>query len=333
LSIQSQPRVGDVRALATSAILGSVMGLAIGGAYLAGGLAHAPQTQQTQVAQAGSAALVAPSAAPAPFAVPATLNEQDGAKLIKVDAPILRAPEKLGLGPLSVLKSVAQPFKLHGALDQSRELECLTQAVYSEARGESPAGQAAVAQVILNRVRHPAFPKSVCGVVYQGCQFSFACNGGGRRHAEGAAWDRARQVATRAMDGYVMADVGTATHFHASRLGSTWSGGLRKVAQIGAHIFYRFAGSRGGAGMFSNDAPARAVYASLGPLPAGSGGKILTAVEHAAHAVGDGVRGAFSPSKVVLPTPVSKAIKTADKADDAPPAPTAVADVAPAPAS
>jgi hypothetical protein len=258
---------------------------------------------------------------------------QDDARLIKVDAPMLRAPEKLGITSLSVLKSVAQPFKLHAALDQSRELECLTQAVYSEARGESPAGQAAVAQVILNRVRHPAFPKSVCGVVYQGCQFSFACNGGRHKHAEGASWDRARKVAMRAMDGYVMADVGTATHFHASRLGSAWSGGLRKVAQIGAHIFYRFSGAKGGAGMFSNDAPSHAVYASLGPLPAGSGGKLLNAVEHAAQAVGDGVRGAFRPSKVVLPTPVSKVVATADRSDTAAPTAPKGAEEAPAPAS
>ena len=107
-------------------------------------------------------------------------------------------------------------FQLSGALDQSRELECLTQAVYFEARGETPAGQAAVAQVVLNRVRHPAFPKSVCAVVFQGagrhgCQFSFACDGSTQRGREAGAWRRAQTIASRALDGFVMAEVGRAS--------------------------------------------------------------------------------------------------------------------------
>ena len=81
----------------------------------------------------------------------------------------------------------AGPFQIGNALQSSRELECLADAVYYEARGETPSGQAAVAQVVMNRVRHPAFPKSICGVVFQGaynrtgCQFSFACDGSMRR--------------------------------------------------------------------------------------------------------------------------------------------------------
>ncbi|WP_293473626.1 cell wall hydrolase, partial [Phenylobacterium sp.] len=99
------------------------------------------------------------------------------------------------------------------------DLECLTQAVYYEARGESSRGQYAVAQVVMNRVKHPAFPKSVCAVVFQGaghrgCQFSFACDGSMRRGREGQAWDRARAVATRALAGAALADIGSATHFH-----------------------------------------------------------------------------------------------------------------------
>lgn len=131
-----------------------------------------------------------------------------------------------------------------------RDLECLTAAVYYEARGESSAGQAAVAQVILNRVRDPRFPKSVCSVVYQGaggrgCQFSFACDGVIDRAGGGAAWTRARYVATRALSGFVMAEVGNATHFHATRVSPGWGSGLRQVARIGLHVFYR--PSRGGA--------------------------------------------------------------------------------------
>src|SRR5262249_50934740 len=113
----------------------------------------------------------------------------------------------------------ARPFRMPGALEASRDLDCLTQAVYFEARGEGPGGMQAVAQVVLNRVRHPAFPKTVCGVVFQGsggsgCQFSFACDGSVNRAPEAGAWRRARDVAAKALSGHVMAEVGNATHFH-----------------------------------------------------------------------------------------------------------------------
>jgi spore germination cell wall hydrolase CwlJ-like protein len=143
----------------------------------------------------------------------------------------------------------ARPFHA-SALDQARQLDCLTQAVYYEARGEVPAGQAAVAQVVLNRVRHPAFPKSVCAVVYQGaedghgCQFSFACDGSTEEPREPSAWRRAQKIASRAMSGYVMAQVGNATHFHVIGITASWDGML-KVAEVGAHVFYRFGGAHG----------------------------------------------------------------------------------------
>ena len=125
------------------------------------------------------------------------------------------------------------------AAPSARALDCLAAAVYYEARGEPLAGQAAVAQVVLNRARRPSFPKSVCGVVYQGaggrdCQFSFACNGAMRRPREWAAWTRARDVAARALDGYVMAAIGQATSFHAARLG----GGEGRVVRVGGHVFF-----------------------------------------------------------------------------------------------
>ena len=123
-----------------------------------------------------------------------------------------------------------------------RTLTCLTQAVYYEARGESVQGQAAVAQVVLNRTRHPAFPASVCGVVFQGvargsCQFSFACDGAMQQGRDDAAWARARLVAQRALQGYVMVAVGQATNFHATRLGQAYDGQLARVARVGGHIF------------------------------------------------------------------------------------------------
>ncbi len=138
----------------------------------------------------------------------------------------------------------AQPFRFSGALDASRDLDCLTQAVYWEARGEGVSGMQAVAQVVLNRVRHPAFPKTVCGVVFQGaadgdCQFSFACEPRQTAAADDA-WDRARTIAARALSGHVMSEVGSATHFHATRVAPSWGDTMLKVAQIGSHIFYRF---------------------------------------------------------------------------------------------
>ncbi len=138
-------------------------------------------------------------------------------------------------------------FAAIGALDGARDLDCLTQAVYYEARGETPTGQAAVAQVVLNRVRHPAFPKTICAVVFQGagkrktdCQFSFVCDGSMRANRDEEAWGKAQRVAARALSGVTVADIGGATHFHASRLDTQWGDGLIRVAQVGLHIFYKF---------------------------------------------------------------------------------------------
>ena len=121
------------------------------------------------------------------------------------------------------------------ALDQSRDLECLTQAVYYEARGEGRDGMKAVAQVVLNRARHPAFPKTVCAVVYQGanrgsgCQFSFTCNGAMRGAVNRSAWNRAREVATKALSGQVFSAVGNATPFHTTAVSASWSKHLIRV--------------------------------------------------------------------------------------------------------
>lgn len=125
------------------------------------------------------------------------------------------------------------------------DLECLTEAVYYEARGESARGQYAVAQVVMNRVKHPAFPKTVCAVVFQGaghrgCQFSFACDGSMRRGHEAEAWQRARRVATRALAGAALADIGSATHFHTTAVAPIWAPQMLRVSQVGMHVFYRF---------------------------------------------------------------------------------------------
>ena len=140
--------------------------------------------------------------------------------------------------------AAAMNFKAHSQSDS----DCLTQAVYYEARGEGTDGMRAVAQVILNRVRHPAYPHSICGVVYQGvaqhtsCQFSFACNGAMTGPVEAWAWRRARDVANAALGGYVMRSVGTATGFHVATIRPVWAGTMDQVAQIGNHVFYQFRG-------------------------------------------------------------------------------------------
>jgi spore germination cell wall hydrolase CwlJ-like protein len=129
-----------------------------------------------------------------------------------------------------------------------RSVDCLTAAVYYEAAHEPTDGQRAVAQVVLNRVRHPHYPKSVCGVVFQGhqrttgCQFTFTCDGSLRRTPAGHLWDRAKKVAQEALAGYVHRSVGWATHYHANYVFPYWAPSLAKVAQIGAHIFYRWDG-------------------------------------------------------------------------------------------
>ena len=129
-------------------------------------------------------------------------------------------------------------------------LLCLTQAVYYEAGFEPLAGRQAVAQVVLNRAMHPAFPKSVCGVVYQGvnrrvCQFSFTCDGSLNRRPNPAAWAESEAVARAALNGRVETSVGYSTHYHANYVSPYWAPKLVKIARIGAHIFYRWPGGWG----------------------------------------------------------------------------------------
>ena len=163
----------------------------------------------------------------------------DQAKLINAALPFARGPV-----------NAARPFAMTGDnLDQRRALLCLTQAVYYEAGFEPVEGRRAVAQVVLNRLRHPAFPKSVCGVVYQSngrvCQFTFVCDGALYRQPARDAWLRAEEIARAALSGFVDTTVGEATHYHADYVAPRWAPLLGKVAQIGQHIFYRWPGAWG----------------------------------------------------------------------------------------
>jgi spore germination cell wall hydrolase CwlJ-like protein len=146
----------------------------------------------------------------------------------------------------------AEPFVLKASgPERDRAVLCLTQAVYYEAALEPLEGQQAVAQTVLNRVRHPDFPKSVCGVVYQGselpisCQFSFTCDGSLARPPIEPYWSRAKDVALAALAGFVAQDVGSATHYHADYVFPRWGPQMVKIVQLGAHIFYRFPGPAG----------------------------------------------------------------------------------------
>jgi spore germination cell wall hydrolase CwlJ-like protein len=146
----------------------------------------------------------------------------------------------------------AQPFFLRASgPERERAVLCMTQAIYYEAALEPTEGQQAVAQTVLNRVRHPDFPKSVCGVVYEGsqlpigCQFSFTCDGSLARPPIEPYWSRAKLVAEAALDGYVATDVGSATHYHADYVFPRWGPQMVKIVQLGAHIFYRFPGPAG----------------------------------------------------------------------------------------
>jgi len=126
------------------------------------------------------------------------------------------------------------------------EQKCLANGIYFEARGESVRGQAAVAQVILNRVRNPAYPNSICGVVYQNdswfnrCQFSFACDGRKKRIDNPVAYKTAQDIAMAVTAGKIfIPEVGSSTHYYAQYVHPGWARTMQKMTKIGLHIFYR----------------------------------------------------------------------------------------------
>jgi len=156
------------------------------------------------------------------------------------------------LRPATALPEPVKPFYLKaGSADRAQALKCLTQAVYYEAATEPLSGQQAVAQTVINRLRHPGYPKSICGVVFEGamrstgCQFTFTCDGSLARAPVPSLWKRAQGVAKAALNGFVDKRVGTATHYHADYVTPYWAPTLLKIAQVGAHIFYRWTGPEG----------------------------------------------------------------------------------------
>jgi len=131
----------------------------------------------------------------------------------------------------------------------SSEKRCLAEAVYFEARSEPVEGQAAVAQVVLNRVSSGLYPPSICGVVYQGrhhymgCQFSFACEGKSLRITEPESWSTAVRVADEVLAGQTyLSQVGRSTHYHADYVRPYWAHTLLRMEKIGHHVFYKLKG-------------------------------------------------------------------------------------------
>jgi len=190
---------------------------------------------------------LANAAPPAP--PPLILKQVAPEQALKLNAEI---PVSSGPNPS------ATPFVFKGnAAAKAQALNCLASAIYYEAGNQDEDGERAVAQVVLNRVRHPAFPATVCGVVYQGstkatgCQFTFTCDGSLNRQPDADGWKRALRVAEEALSGSVYGPVGWATHYHADYVMPYWASTMVKNAVIGAHLFYRWAGAWGQPAVFT----------------------------------------------------------------------------------
>ncbi|SFZ86079.1 Cell wall hydrolase CwlJ, involved in spore germination [Devosia enhydra] len=128
-----------------------------------------------------------------------------------------------------------------------KELWCLATAIYFEARGEAYRGQIGVAQVVLNRVKHSLYPSTICSVVFQNqhmrnaCQFSFACDGIPEKVTDQKSWKQAEEIARGTVKGDLyLAEVGAATHYHATYVKPRWAPRMQKLTQIGLHVFYQF---------------------------------------------------------------------------------------------
>lgn len=192
---------------------------------------------------------------------PGSVGFDDATAAPLVDTAQLR--EEAFVGPAA--KSYA--FRGVTALDRTRAHYCLTAAVYYEAASESDDGMRGVAQVVLNRVRHPSFPNTVCGVVFQGsqragvCQFTFSCDGAMARAPSRDGWARASRIAAAALAGQAFPPVGLATHYHTQAIWPRWGKSLVMTNIVGAHIFHRWRGRWGMPDAF------RVPYGGREPVP------------------------------------------------------------------
>ena len=206
-----------------------------------------------------------------------SLEPQDYKPLLPEVAKIENDKLPFSTAPLERALPLVLPAGESIFIGRRNATDCLTSAIYYEAGNEVSQGKRAVAQVILNRVRHPAYPKSICGVVYQGserktgCQFTFTCDGSLARRPERDRWEQARMIAIGAISGAVEPSVGMATHYHANYVLPYWASSLDKISQIGTHIFYRWKGAWGRRRAFSQavqlDGEAIALTSTLEILP------------------------------------------------------------------
>ncbi len=186
--------------------------------------------------------LAAPEPAPPELAVDEGVLDAPASRLHLAALP----PAQTSLTPKSPARAQSHYADLIPEANQYREMRCLAEAIYFEARSEPEEGQAAVAQVVLNRVRHENYPDSVCGVVYQNsrrflaCQFTFACEGRSLRITEAEPWRVAVQIATDVVAGKIyLSDVGASTHYHADYVRPHWARRLKRMETIGRHTFYK----------------------------------------------------------------------------------------------
>ncbi|WP_245841572.1 cell wall hydrolase [Sphingomonas lenta] len=228
----------------------------------------------------------APAVRPVPRAVatpqrvvpPAEIPPVEPTRFVEIapeDARAINATVPFSAAP----NPAARPFSFAGSTeDLARATDCLAAAVIYEAGDDAP-GERAVAQVIINRLRHPAFPKTICGVVFQGqerstgCQFTFTCDGAlNRWRPTEAGWRRAREIATMALRGSVYRPVGHATHYHTDWVVPYWSSSLDKITAVGTHLFFRWTGWWGTPPAFNRrqagPEPAFAKMAALSPAHA-----------------------------------------------------------------
>jgi hypothetical protein len=232
-------------------MIGSAAVLLLALGFIGGLLLFSPQDGNARQAPEAVRPTGLPNSAPAAMQqmLDTTLSPDEVRPITPDEARAVNAA--LPFSGLPIL--AAKPFIMPADRleDYARAADCLTAAVYYEAGNETPAGQAAVAQVVVNRMRHPAYPKTICGVVFQGserktgCQFSFTCDGAMGRKPSVEGWARARLAATAALNGYVATGVGMATHYHTDWVAPYWAERLVKMRQIGTHIFYRWGGGWG----------------------------------------------------------------------------------------
>lgn len=271
----------------------------------------------------------------------AIMNAADYEAALKID-PTLPDPDSVDYGNAAALPPAdpallreeafvgppAKPYIFRGltALDRERAHYCLTAAIYYEAASETDDGMRGVAQTVINRVRHPSFPNTVCGVVFQGsqragvCQFTFSCDGAMARAPERRNWLRASRIASAALGGYVFPKVGLATHYHTQAIWPRWGKSLVMTNIVGAHIFHRWRGRWGMPDAF------RAPYPGREPVP----GPYLPLAQQLAILKGQGLApgagpapmltGPAAPLPDVAPAPLPGALSPAVPAPSAAPA-------------